>query len=164
MLGQLSTKLAWQPMAEEDLQPRAYCSELGLSCSLGSSGFFCGEKSLVRFKWGKEIGLESEDWDNWRKKKTGMGVAKMDRDQRERNSSALITTHPFQKNAPSHSSPHSLPLPPPYSPLPHLLLFEIKHLVYPSQAELISPSTTPAAAGGTAGRWLWKPGISITSR
>lgn len=52
---------------------------------MGSSGFLCGEKSRVRLKWGKEIGLEREDWDNWRgKKKTGMRVAKMDRDQREK--------------------------------------------------------------------------------
>lgn len=54
--------MAWQPMAEEDLRA-------GLSCSLGSSGFLCGEKSRVRLKWGKEIGLEREDWDNWREKK-----------------------------------------------------------------------------------------------
>lgn len=65
--GQLSTKLAWQFCAQRKTcsqQPHAYSSELGQLCSLGSSDFLCSEKSLVRFKWGKEIGLAREDRDS----------------------------------------------------------------------------------------------------
>lgn len=58
----------------------------------------CSAKSLVRFKWGKKIGLARENWDNWRNKAGGMGSKDGQGSEIEISPSALFSTHPFQGN------------------------------------------------------------------
>lgn len=58
----------------------------------------CSAKSLVRFKWGKEIGLARENGNNWRNKAGGAGSKDGQRLEKEIIPSVLFSTHPFQAN------------------------------------------------------------------
>jgi len=55
-------------------------------------------KELVRLKWGKEIGLARENWDNWRNKTGGVGSKDGQRSETEINPSASFSARPFQGN------------------------------------------------------------------